>query len=576
MKTEEFGLQIKSVIAETLVETYGIRPDIPDPVVPPENIDAEYALPCFTFAKALRQAPAKIAATIVTGMSPKKWFDTVFASGPYINFKIKDSILFDTVISELLSRKVKFGHIHQSEPELILVEYSSPNTNKPLHLGHVRNNVLGIAVINLLQAVGHKCIPATILNDRGIHICKAMVAYKRFAEGKTPNDMKIKGDQFVGNLYVLFEKNAPKNPELMDEARQMLRDWEMGDMETRELWHKLTHWVQQGFDETYARLGSHFQLVQRESDTYLPGKQIVSEGLQKNVFYLKDDGSVWIDLSDYGLDEKAVLRKDGTSLYITQDLGVAVERFNDLQIDRAIYVVGSEQIYHFKALFHIIEKLGYTWADKCDHLSYGMVYLPEGKMKSREGKVIDADNLIDKMKEMSREIMEHSHFQIEQSERDSIAEAIGLSAIKYYILRFNPQKDIHFDPEKSLSFEGATGAYIQYCHARICSLLQKANWTESKTWNPALLISKEEKSIIRALLQYPEALKKSEDDLNPSRIAAHLWEVARCFNAFYTCHRILDCGDELLSQSRLAMAAAVAFCLKSGLQILGIKPVEKM
>jgi arginyl-tRNA synthetase len=576
MKTVEFGNKIRTIVAETMQTTFGNVPDIPDLVVPPENIDAEYALPCFTFAPILRESPVKIASTLVSQISAQTWLQNVNADGPYVNFKIKDDVLYKTVISEILENKERFGHTIRTPSETILVEYSSPNTNKPLHLGHIRNNVLGMAIVNLLQAAGHRCIPATILNDRGIHICKAMVAYEKYAHGQTPSDKDLKGDQFVGKLYVMFETAVKDNPGLMDEARQMLRDWENGDAETLKLWEKLNTWVKEGFDETYKKLGSRFELVQQESDTYLLGKDIVSDGLNRHVFYAKDDSSVWVDLTEYGLDEKAVLRKDGTSLYITQDLGVAVERFNRLDIDRAIYVVGSEQIYHFQALFHMIKKLGYSWADRCEHLSYGMVYLPEGKMKSREGKVVDADNLIEKMQAMSKDVMESSRFQLENSQRKSIAEAIGIAAIKYYILSFNPQKDIHFDPVKSLSFEGATGAYIQYCHARIHSVLRKANWNQSQSWDSALLRNREELTVIRSLLQYPEIIRKSSDELNPSRLATHLWDIAKQFNTFYTRHRILDCGDEALSKARQAMAAGVAYCLKSGLNILGIKPVERM
>ncbi len=318
-----------------------------------------------------------------------------------------------------------------------------------------------MAIINLLEATGCRVVPACILNDRGIHICKAMVAYRHFGAGRTPAETGEKGDHFVGGMYVAFDRMAKENPELMEEARAMLRDWESGDPATVELWRTMNRWVLEGFEQTYRRLGSRFELVQHESQTYLLGKDIVLDGIDRGIFTRKEDGSVWIDLREEGLDEKAILRSDGTSLYITQDLGVATERFRLLDIDKAVYVVGSEQIYHFNVLFAILRKLGYPWAGQCTHLSYGMVYLPEGKMKSREGNVVDADDLIEHMQSLSLSVMEESHIQIDSTRRHSIAEAIGVGAIKYYILKFNPQKDIHFDPAKSLSFEGATGAYIQ-------------------------------------------------------------------------------------------------------------------
>jgi arginyl-tRNA synthetase len=576
MTIDGFIEEIRKQVSSALKAVCDSDIDIPAPVRPPDTIDAEFTMPCFPLAGVLHQSPGKIAASIASNIPAGKWLKRVSAAGPYLNIRIDEQVLFQSVLLEALAEKERFGYVTHENPQRILVEYSSPNTNKPLHLGHVRNNVLGVAIINLLEAAGHQVIPASILNDRGIHICKAMVAYRRYGNGQTPSSTGIKGDHFVGNMYIRFEKEAKEHPELMEEAHQMLRDWENGDPGILSLWNTLNEWVREGFEQTYKRLGSHFDLIQYESRTYLLGKDIVNDGLEKGVFHRKDDQSVWIDLTDSGLDEKAILRKDGTSLYITQDLGVAVERFKTLNINRAIYVVGSEQIYHFRVLFEIIKKIGFSWADQCTHLSYGMVYLPEGKMKSREGKVVDADDLIDQMQKLSRSIMDESHFQIDASRRDAIAEAIGLGAIKYYILKFNPQKDIHFDPEKSLSFEGATGAYIQYCHARIQSVLRKAQWDGSSTWNASLLGNSEEMNVVRSLLHLPAAIRDAAADLNPSRLANHLLELAKAFNVFYTHHRIRDAGSESLAGARLALSAAVASGLKSGLQILGIEAVEEM
>ncbi|MCD4652634.1 arginine--tRNA ligase, partial [bacterium] len=503
------------------------------------------------------------------------WLESIDAVGPYLNFRIDREYLFRTVIKEVLSSKGKYGFADRTSGKRFLVEFSSPNTNKPLHLGHIRNNVLGMAVINLLKAVGHTVIPASIMNDRGIHICKAMVAYRHFGNGRAP-DEQLKGDHLVGEMYVKFDRESKNNPELMEEAREDLRKWEKGDPETLKLWETLNSWVYSGFDRTYVRLGSKFELVQYESNTYLLGKKIVVKGLKAGVFQKLDDGSIWIDLSDKGLDEKALLRSDGTSLYVTQDLGVAVERFKNLNLDEVVYVVGSEQIYHFKVLFEIFRRLGFVWAERCKHLSYGMVYLPEGKMKSREGKVVDADDLMNQMKDLSLGVMDESHFSVDVSKREKIAESIGLGAIKYYILKFNPQKDIHFDPEKSLSFEGTTGAYIQYCHARIASVLRRANQTISWNFEKGKLQTVEEIELIKKIMQFPVILQSAATDLNPSRLAGYLWDLAKAYNVFYTRNRILDIDDSELSQARLALSAATAEVISAGLKILGIVPVEEM
>ncbi|HPQ39575.1 MAG TPA: arginine--tRNA ligase [bacterium] len=571
-----FDPEIRQLISDTLESMTGTTVPVENLVTPPETIDAEFAYPCFTLARILRKSPAAIAGEIAGRMHIPDWLAQVSADGPYLNFCIHPEVLFQKVVTEILTRDEQYGCAETRSGQRILVEYSSPNTNKPLHLGHIRNNVLGMAIIRLLQTMGHEVIPASIMNDRGIHICKAMVAYQRFGRGDTPDSTGMKGDHLVGKMYVRFEQALQEQPELMDEARDMLRAWEQGDTETRELWNMLNRWVYDGFKETYDRLGSQFELVQYESDTYLLGKDVVRDGMKKGVLQAKPDGSIWIDLTKEGLDEKAILRKDGTSLYITQDLGVAVERFDTLNLNRAIYVVGSEQIYHFQVLFSLLEKLGFEWAGRCRHLSYGMVYLPEGKMKSREGKVVDADDLMDRMKSMSLDVMKDSHVTVPEDRREETAEAIGLGAIKYYILKFNPQKDIHFDPERSVSFDGATGAYIQYCHARISSVIRKAGRSVEPGVDMQCLDSREEIALIRLLLRYPDVLSGAAEELNPAKLATILWEIARAYNIFYTRHRILDAESEMHVTARLALSAATAVVLRSGLRILGIEPVEEM
>lgn len=571
-----FAEQITRLIQESLKELTGVDHEISPPVRPPEGVDADFAFPCFPLAKLLRKAPVAIADEIARTIGSPEWLEKIEVAGPYLNFSLDKKTLFKSVVTAALDSEKPYGESRAKTGRKILVEYSSPNTNKPLHLGHIRNNVLGMAVINLLRAAGHEVVPASILNNRGIHICKAMVAYLHFGDGRTPEDEGVKGDHFVGSMYVLFDKKQKEDPALMDEAREMLRKWEANDPETLDLWDRLNQWVYQGFDDTYQRLGSKFELVQYESNTYLLGREIVRTGLEKGVFQRKEDGSVWIDLNDVGLDEKAVLRKDGTSLYVTQDLGVAVERFDSMKLDDAIYVVGSEQIYHFKVLFQIFKRLGFQWAENCTHLSYGMVYLPEGKMKSREGKVVDADDLMDEMKQMSLDVMERSHFSIDPDRRHKIAEEIGSGAIKYYILKFNPQKDIHFDPAKSLSFEGATGAYIQYCHARINSVLKKISGDYFRDFNVEHLGTPEEIALIRTLMQYPEIVQTGARELNPSRLAGYLWETAKSFNVFYTRNRIVNDAEPEVTLARAALSAATSKVIASGLTLLGIAPVEEM
>ena len=581
MNIQKLETYIVESIGKCIQRTFGLDARKLSLSSPPENIDAEYALGCFPLAKPLRRSPAQIAQTIADTYEKPEWMDRVAAMGPYLNVKVKSSFFYETVCRQAIFEDLRFGHSTASNPQVVLVEYSSPNTNKPLHLGHIRNNVLGMCTINLLKACGHRAIPATILNDRGIHICKAMVAYSRFGDGETPESTGRKGDHFVGDYYVRFTKEVENNPELMDEARALLRLWEEEDPAIRKLWRKMNGWVYDGFQKTYHRLGSEFELEQFESDTYKLGRKIVNTGLEKGAFYKKDDGSIWIDLTDIGLDQKIVIRSDGTSIYVTQDLGVAVERFERLQLSKVIYIVGSEQIYHFKVLFEILKRLGFSWSDQCRHLSYGMVYLPEGKMKSREGKVVDADNLMDQMKQMALDVMAASAVSVDECDREETAEAVGVGAIKYFILKVNAAKDIHFDPRASLSFDGATGAYIQYTFARIKSINRKIksgsrDLTNFDDMDFSLLDKPEELELVRILSRYPGIVKSAAEELNPSRLAVYEWNLAKAFNGFYHKHRILDSGSVALTQVRLALANATAVALQSGLRLMGIKALQKM
>ncbi len=573
---EHLERELKNLFKIAVNQAFGTDVSIPEFSVPPGNIDAEFTLPCFPFARKLRSAPPLIAGKILAHFPSNDLVEKVTATGPYLNIKLNPERLIHAVLSKILARGDKTGWTQQENPQTILVEYSSPNTNKPLHLGHVRNNVLGMAMINILRAMGHRVIPASIMNDRGIHICKAMVAYRRFGEGSTPESTGIKGDHFAGKMYIRFDQAGKEDPTLMDEARSMLQAWEAGDRKVRDLWSLMNGWVYDGFRETYNRLGSGFDLVQYESETYKLGKDIVQEGLDKNVFTTREDGSVGVDLTDSGLDDKTLFRADGTSLYIIQDLGVAVERFRDHALDRVIYIVASEQNYHFQVLFEIFKRMGFDWAEDCHHLNYGMVYLPEGKMKSREGKVVDADDLMDEMKKLVLEIMESSHFNVAPANRDEIAEAIGVGAIKYYILKVGTQKDIHFDPQQSVSFEGATGAYLQYTHARIKSLILKSGTLGDSEAGLNSLGNPEELDVVRQLMRYPGVIAQAARDLNPSRIATYLWELAKSFNVFYTKCPVLKADVRELAGARIALSRAVGHTLNSGLGLLGIKAVNQM
>jgi arginyl-tRNA synthetase len=481
-----------------------------------------------------------------------------------------------------------------SSGKTVMVEYSSPNTNKPLHLGHIRNNILGFSIAQLLKANGHQVIMANLINDRGIHICKSMLAWQKFGHGETPESSGLKGDHLVGKYYVIFDKEykkeiellitkgqtkeeAEKNAPLIVECQNMLLQWEGGNQEVINLWKTMNRWVYKGFEETYSGLGVGFDKMYYESNTYLLGKEIVAEGLKKNIFYKKENGSVAIDLTANGLDEKIVLRSDGTSVYITQDLGTAIERFKEFpQLRQLIYTVGNEQDYHFKVLFKILEKLGYDWAKECYHLSYGMVELPEGKMKSREGTVVDADELIAEMistaKSTTQELGKTEGFS--ENELENLYKSIGLGALKYFILKVDPKKKMLFDPKESIDFNGHTGPFIQYTHARIMSVLNKANINfadEIKIdFNPL------EKELIKLIYDFEATLEEAAQLYNPSIIANYVYELVKIYNRFYHEHTILKEENEDLKKFRLQLSKICAQVIKNGMNILGIEVPHKM
>lgn len=509
----------------------------------------------------------------------------------FLNLSIADSYWLNLFNTELLDPS--FGTF-KSNGKKVMVEYSSPNTNKPLHLGHVRNNLLGYSVAELLSAVGYEVFKVNLVNDRGIHICKSMLAWQKWGNGESPENSFLKGDHLVGKYYVIFDKEykkeiealkldgqteeeAKKNAPLIKEAQKMLQDWEAGDIAVIDLWKKMNGWVYDGFAVTYKNLGVDFDKYYYESNTYLLGKDTVDEGLEKGVFFKKPDGSVWIDLTADGLDQKLVLRADGTSVYITQDLGTAEMKYDDFKMDESIYVVGNEQDYHFKVLFLILQKLGKSWAQGLYHLSYGMVDLPSGKMKSREGTVVDADDLIAEMVETAKQKTEllGKVNSFSEDEKASLYYQIGMGALKYFLLKVEPKKRLLFDPSESIDFQGNTGPFIQYTHARIKSLLGKTGFSGSRGVDVA--ISATELDMILLLSKYPLELTEAAKAHSPATLANYLYEVAKLFNKFY--HEvppILKEEDQDLKQHRLNLSMLSGNVLKSGMRLLGIEVPERM
>lgn len=492
-----------------------------------------------------------------------------------------------------------YGITHPAEEApLVMIEYSSPNTNKPLHLGHVRNNLLGYSLSKILKANGNRVIKTNIVNDRGIHICKSMLAWQKWGEGVTPESSGKKGDHLVGDFYVMFDKHyreevgqlvasglskeeAEARSPLMAEAREMLRRWEAGDAEVRELWNRMNGWVYDGFDRTYKRLGVDFDKIYYESETYLEGREKVLEGLKKGLFYRRDDGSVWADLRPEGLDEKILLRSDGTSVYMTQDIGTAKLRFDDYPIDKMIYVVGNEQNYHFQVLSILLDKLGFAFGKGLIHFSYGMVELPEGKMKSREGTVVDADDLMDEMIATARDISNElgKLDGLSPSEADDIIRVIGLGSLKYFILKVDPRKNMTFNPKESIDFNGNTGSFIQYTYARIRSVLRKAE--EQGLVIPEQLptdtpVNAKEQTLIGSLADFASTVKEAGETYSPACIANYVYDLVREFNQFYHDYTILGESGERIRQLRLTLSAETAKIVRSAMSLLGIEMPERM
>ncbi|MDQ0783168.1 arginine--tRNA ligase [Chryseobacterium sp. W4I1] len=553
------------------------------------EFEGDFTIVTFPLVKQLKKNPERIGVELGEALTEQSdMFESFNVVKGFLNVKVKNQLFVDNFTS------VSTGFdVIEKKNSTVMVEYSSPNTNKPLHLGHVRNNLLGFSVAQILKEVGYEVIKSQIINDRGIHICKSMLAWEKFGHGETAETTDTKGDKFVGNYYVEFDKNykkeiaelvgqgieeeqAKKEAPLIKEAQKMLIDWENGDERVRDLWKEMNSWVYKGFNETYQRLGVDFDQVQYESNTYILGKDLIQEGLEKGILYQKEDGSVWCDLTDEGLDQKLLLRSDGTSVYMTQDLGTAVERFKQNDIQKLIYTVGNEQDYHFQVLFKIMKKLGYSWADQLFHLSYGMVELPEGKMKSREGTVVDADDLMAEMHETAKlKAIEQGKLEgLSEDAKVASYEIIGMGALKYFMLKVDPKKKMLFNPAESIEFNGNTGPFIQYTYARTQSLLAKADYQYKEISEVDL--NAFEKELIMLLANYKTIVERAAEVLSPALVANYVYDLAKSYNSFYQSNIILKLEDENLKQFRLNLSDLTAKTIKKSLALLGIKTVNRM
>jgi len=561
------------------------------------EFEGDYTVVLFSLVKKLKLPPEVLATSL--GESLAKNYGDIFSSfnviKAFLNLSIHDNYLQTFLIKNYQNEN--FGK-QASTGKRIMVEYSSPNTNKPLHLGHLRNIFLGWSIAEILKATGNTIVKTCVVNDRGIHICKSMIAWQKFAHGATPESTHTKGDHFVGDYYVKFndeykneikqltdtgtdEKTAEKNAPIMKQTQQMLLDWEAGKPDVVRLWQTMNGWVYKGFDETYKRIGVDFDQLFYESNTYISGKQFVQKGLQEGAFYKKDDGSVWMDLTEAGMDEKLLLRSDGTSVYITQDIGLAKQKFEDYKLDESIYVIGDEQIYHIKVLKEICKKLGMPFYDKIFHLSYGMVELTTGKMKSREGTVVDADDLIDEMiataKQHTEELGKVNDFTEEELEQ--LYETLGMGAMKFYLLRVDPKKRMIFNPQESIDFHGFTGPFVQYTYARIRSILRKMGDRQSSIVNRQSSIFDLlplERQLIIFLEKYESIIMQAAEELNPSVIAIYVFQLAQTYNSFYTEHSVANAENEEKKNLRVCLSVMTANVIKNSLQLLGIHVPERM
>ncbi|HRH66505.1 MAG TPA: arginine--tRNA ligase [Bacteroidia bacterium] len=599
-----FEKEIKQRILAALQELYGIT-ELEENILLQETkkeFEGDKTLVVFPYTKKSGKSPEDTAMQIGTHVQKHSTIVSSFnVVKGFLNLVVSEAFWAEFFSGVVADPELLFHSSRNTDdpvqPRFLMVEYSSPNTNKPLHLGHIRNNLLGFSVSEILRANGHKVVKVNLVNDRGIHICKSMLAWQKWGHGETPSSSGMKGDHLVGKYYVLYDKKykeqveqlverglpkeeAEKSAALAVEIQDMLRKWEAGDPETRELWQKMNGWVYDGFAESYKKLGVDFDKIYYESETYLLGKKIVEEGVKSNSFFRKEDQSVWVDLTAEGLDQKVLLRSDGTSVYITQDIGTAQQRFDEYPgLQQLIYVVGNEQDYHFKVLRGIFHKLNRPWADGLYHLSYGMVDLPSGKMKSREGTVVDADDLIKDVveeAEMATKAMGKLD-DFDSSEAKALYHTLGMGAIKYFILKVDPKKRMLFNPAESIDLNGNTGPFIQYTHARICSVLKKGEKSIRQAGNARQhQFSKEEKHLIRLIYHYPQNLREAGQNFSPAIMANYAYDLAKAYNHFYHDHVIVDEADPETSAFRLSLSRLTAAVIKQSMKLLGINVPERM
>jgi len=584
MKNQKIVWQ--SIIADALkkaAEEKGLNhPDFSEKIIvenPPRPEMGDLAFPMFPFAKEFRTSPAAIAQAVADAVDSEAP-GTVKTEGPYVNVFLERSEVVAGLLRDIQAAGDGYGHSDFLSGQKIMVEFSCPNTNKPLHLGHLRNDAIGESVSRILAASGAEVQKVNLINNRGVHICKSMLAYQKFGNGITPESSGKKGDHLVGEFYVKFNQWSKEDATAESQAQEMLVKWEEGDKEVTALWELMNKWTIEGISETYKNTNISFDKYYYESNTYLSGRDEVLKGLEAGVFYKDKDGSIRLDLSELGMDTKVLLRSDGTSVYMTQDLGTAIARHGDFPFDRLIYVVGAEQEYHFQVLFHALKKLGYSWAQMLHHLSYGMVNLPEGKMKSREGTVVDADILLQQLTDMAIEEIKNKDRTEAVGNVDETGHKIALAALHYFLLQVSPYKDMVFNPRDSLSFNGNTGPYLQYMSARISSMLEKYEEKASdyKGFAPdfTLLKSDAEWELVKNLRTFPEALQNAAEDLNPSILACHLYDIAKSFSRFYHDCPILGIDDKVLTVSRIVLTRAVLQVLKKGFEMVNIPFLDKM
>ena len=590
-------MQLQKILSKNVIDAFdklfNVRVENIEFQPTKKEFEGDITIVIFPFVKLLKQTPKDIAEKLGSSLEKQDCVVKYNVVSGFLNLVISDDYYLD--FFESIKSNEKYGFILPTTNDAVMVEYSSPNTNKPLHLGHIRNNLLGYSVSEILKASGKKVYKTQIINDRGIHICKSMVSWLAYGNGETPELSGLKGDKLVGNYYVKYDQvyqeqvqdlikqgkaddDAKQQAPILLEAKDMLLKWESGDKEVVSLWKKMNQWVYDGFDVTYKRLGVDFDSYYYESQTYLLGKEFIKTGLEKEVFYKKDDGSIWCDLTSEGLDEKIVLRADGTAVYMTQDIGTAVQRVKDHpDINSMVYTVGNEQDYHFKVLFLILKKLGFSWAENLFHLSYGMVDLPTGKMKSREGVVVDADDLLEEMSETAKNISKQlgKLDGYDKNQKQEVYETIGLGALKYFILKVDPKKRILFDPKESVDFQGNTASFIQYSYARIQSIIRGINFESSKEKYQQPL-EDNEKELIKQLELFPSIIQNSATSHNPGLIANYLYDLVRIFNSFYQSSPILKSALIDKKNFRVDLCRSVGYTIKNALGMLGIGVVDRM